>query len=171
MRRNIIVFIIICLIILPFIIGIIEPRPLNYDYDINTSKNGNAMPAGSSSGNGNGTSLEEAQTSSTDNYSEWIKDATTDWTQYQTLIFIACTEPDGEYMGMTTTAIMCCPQLITDGVYKWTGTSKSWTDYNTLHYKVIATGDQNGFSEITATEYIWGEETNNPVYIREIIGV
>lgn len=55
MRKNTILFIIICLIILPFAIGIIEPRSLSYDYNIDSDESGNTMSAGRSSGNGNGT--------------------------------------------------------------------------------------------------------------------
>ena len=96
---------------------------------------------------------------------------TDELTDYKALAFIVSTEPTGEYTAMTTTAILCYTLPVGNGVYVWQGVGSNWAAFDHLHYRLTASGDATGVTAITVKQYIFGEATDTPVYVRDIVGV
>lgn len=126
---------------------------------------------GSNSGEGEATPLEGDGLSAVIGTGSLPSVPADELTDYKALAFIVSTEPTGEYTAMTTTAILCYTLPVGNGVYVWQGGGSSWAAFDHLHYRLTASGDATGVTAITVKQYIFGEATDTPVYVRDIVGV
>lgn len=124
-------------------------------------------------GDGNGKPLSYTDNGTTE-FSEtetgdFLPTENTKPTLCRSLVFIVSTDPSGEYNAMNTVAILCHAQPTDEG-YVWQGVAGSWADFDHLHYRLTASGE-NGVETVSVKQYIFGEETDTPVYVREILCV
>lgn len=92
-------------------------------------------------------------------------------TDYPAVVFIVSTEREHITSAMNTVAILCYTVPMGDGVFSWQGTAKSWAPFDRLHYRLHAIGDADGLKSVTAEQYVLGEKTDTPVYVRQVVGV
>lgn len=90
---------------------------------------------------------------------------------YPAVVFIVSTEREHITSAMNTVAILCYTAPMGDGVFSWQGSAKSWAPFDRLHYRLHAIGDADGLTSVTAEQYVLGEKTDTPVYVRQIVGV
>lgn len=90
---------------------------------------------------------------------------------YPAVVFIVSTEAKGELSALTTTAILCYTIVAANGTYMWQGSNKGWADFDRLHYTIKASGDKNGLTSVMVEQYMLGEKTETPVYVRQVVGV
>lgn len=175
--KNIILFGIIFLALLPFMIGAYQPYPQDNVVDGNY-RGGNAHSIGGNNGDGNANPIDDENTDA--NQSDggesgdlFQSDSSVEQiplSGYPSVIFIVSPEPTGRYT-FTTTAILCHTVCIGDGWYELQGMNYGWADPDHLYYTVYARGNDDGIQYIAVKEYIFGEETGNTIYVREVIGV
>lgn len=90
---------------------------------------------------------------------------------YPAVVFIVSTEREHITSAMNTVAILCYTVPLGDGVFSWQGSAKSWAPFDRLHYRLHAIGDADGLTSVTAEQYVLGEKTDTPVYVRQVVGV
>jgi hypothetical protein len=66
---------------------------------------------------------------------------------------------------------LCYTVPLGDGVFSWQGSAKSWAPSDCLLYTLHAIGDADGLKSVTAEQYVLGEKTDTPLYVRQIVGV
>lgn len=157
MGRGIIIFIIICMILSP------------YAFDTST-----AHEVGNKQGSGDATPLGDVEVAITLDAGTPTTDAIVDnrpLSDYPAVVFIVSTEAKGELSAMTTTAILCYTIVAANGTYMWQGSNKGWADFDRLHYTIKASGDKNGLTSVMVEQYMLGEKTETPVYVRQVVGV
>ena len=72
---------------------------------------------------------------------------------------------------MNTTAIVCYTHSVGNGRYVWQGMNSGWAGFDHLYYTIEANGNHNGLTSVIVVEYMLGEKTDRPVYLKEIIGL
>lgn len=88
------------------------------------------------------------------------------------VVFIVSTEETGEINAINSTSIICYTMPVGNGEhYVWYGGNGSWAWHSHLYYSIQAGGDKNGIASVRVTEYMLGEKSDRPVYVRQIIGV
>lgn len=161
MKKTIIITIIVCLALAPFIFG----TPTAHKVGIEQGKD-NARP------------LDDIETdinNSTDKVQNFgllnsdSQEVENNLAEYQIVVFIVSTEETGEINGLNSTAIICYTTPVKDG-YVWRGSNGSWASFDNLYYSVQASGNKNGLTSVKVTEYVFGEKTSTHVYVRQIIG-
>lgn len=90
---------------------------------------------------------------------------------FPAVVFIVSTEREHITSAMNTVAILCYTVPLGDGVFSWQGSAKSWAPFDRLHYRLHAIGDADGLTSVTAEQYVLGEKSDTPVYVRQIVGV
>ena len=158
MGRGIIIFIIICMILSP------------YAFDTST-----AHEVGNKQGSGDATPLGDVDTVVIPGTGTPAIDAAIDnipLSDYPAVVFIVSTEEKGELSSMVTTAILCYTTSAANGTYMWQGSDKCWADVDCrLYYTIKASGDKNGLTSVIAEQYVLGEKTEVPVYVRQVVGI
>lgn len=92
-------------------------------------------------------------------------------TDYPAVVFIVSTETGDDTSAMNTAAILCYTVPMGDGVFSWQGTAKGWASCDNLLYTLHAIGDADGLTSVTAEQYLLGEKSDTPVYVRQVVGV
>lgn len=158
MGRGIIIFIIICMILSP------------YAFDTST-----AHEVGNKQGSGDATPLGDVEIAITPGTGTPTIDAEIDnrpLSDYPAVVFIVSTEEKGELSPMVTATILCYTQSAADGTYIWQGSNECWADLDCrLYYTIKASGNKNGLISVTAEQYVLGEKTETPVYVRQVVGI
>lgn len=179
MKKTIIITIIVCLALTPFMFFNITPYNLNLpqleDTDIQST---DKHQIGIEQGNDSNKPLEPIETDTntlkaeiqTFGFPNNTQDNNINPVDYPIVVFVISTEEKGELTGLNSTSIMCYTTPIKGG-YIWRGSNGSWANFNDLYYSVQASGNKNGITYVKATEYVFGEKTDTIVYVRQIIGI
>ncbi len=159
--KTAIITIIVCLILLPFILG--TPT---------------AHQVGTEQGNGNEKPLEDILSADTQGDSNNAQsnglskaEPIQNLTDHAIVVFIVSTDKDGTGTAMDTTAIVCYTRSVGDGRYVWQGMNSGWAGFDHLYYTIEANGNKNGLTSVIVVEYMLGEKTDRSVYLKEIIGL
>ena len=155
--KTAIITIIVCLILLPFILG--TPTA----HEVGTEQgNGKAKPlenvATDTQGNAQSNGLSKAEPSQ-------------NLTEYSIVVFVVSTDKDGVGNALNTAAIVCYTRSVGNGQYVWRGMNCGWAGFEYLYYTIEAKGSKNGLTSVEVVEYMLGEKTNNPVYVKDVIGL
>ena len=188
MKTTIIITIIVCLALAPFMFGNITPYKLNIEQienaiqslENNDEKATDKHKLGLEQGDGNAIPLDNINTNTNTSNAEITNDGLgkedipmekRDFTIYPIVVFIVSLNETEEVNGLCSTAIVCYTMPIGDGNYVWRGGNGSWSDFSSMYFTVQAAGNKDGITFIKATEYLFGEKTDTPVYIRDIVGL
>lgn len=160
MKKTIIITIIVCSVLLYFMFGTPTPHEVGIEQGIGNAQSLDNIETDTPMAEIQSNGLAKAETE-TDNKNI---------TDYPIVVFIVSTEETSELNGLNSTAIICYTTPVKDG-YVWRGGNGSWASFTDLYYSVRAFGDENGITSVKATEYVFGERTDRPVYIRQVIGI